>query len=94
MSHPEILQNISASDPLAQTQHEFLLTNPPTNTDVVANGLIQLNSDLIPKRNTRCPRCSPTGVFSNKQVIVQAAGSTLIYDPEKYSLEDRNSNPL
>ena len=92
LSHNEIIDDISNTEMLRARQNEFIATNPPIDMDTVPADVVVNNAKTNQIKNTKCIRCSPTGVLSNKQVVVKAAGSTIIYDPEKYTIEDRNRN--
>ena len=91
-NHDEIIRDVSESQYLEDKQRKYIRLNPPTNTDIVPPDEIELNPKITHSRNTKCLRCSQTGVLSLKQAIFQAAGSIISYDPEKYQICDRNCN--
>ena len=94
LTHQEIIEEINENTNLFTEQLEFLKVNQPINLDTTHPSTITYNKSTTHKQNTKCVRCSPTGVLSNKQVIVKAAGSTIAYDPEIYTPTNTSRNLL
>ena len=94
MSQVEKLQSIFKAPPLEVQQREFIQMQPPTNLDVCPYDVPDLNKLLPHSKNTTCIACSKTGVLSNKQTAIQAAGSVVAFDPDQYDVWDHASNFL
>ena len=93
-SHPDSVNDIHGSTPLDFKRTEFLSTNPPINLDVTSPDIIEKHFLNTHKANTHCLKCSHTGVLSDKQSVIHAAGSVIAYDPETFIIKDRNRNLL
>ena len=94
MTQPEKIQSIYDAVPLVAQQREFIQMQPPAILDVCPYDIVDLNKKIPHSKNTTCIACSKTGVLSNKQAAVQAAGSIVAYDPEQYTVWDHASNFL